>query len=113
MSRKIPIPNSRPVFAWGCIQVAWESHGVSDRELCRSLGIDRKRLRERRDRGNWKRQRREPISALRFAANWLNRRGSIHGADYLDEAAHKRQIEFDIYLLRCREMIAQARAEKQ
>jgi hypothetical protein len=110
--KKNLIPLSRPIFNWGCIRVAWGLRAVSDRMLCRLLGIDRKRLRERIEREKWTRRRREWISTLRSIAANAYARGQLHAAGNIEDMAARRRVEFEIALLRCQEMIASARAAK-
>jgi hypothetical protein len=103
------IPLSRPIFDWGCIRDAWSLCATSDRELCRLLGIDRKRLRQRIARENWTRRKRERIKTLHVIANWSYARGGLHAGGRLEEDAKKREMELEILVLRASEMIAAAR----
>jgi len=107
--QKIPVPLSRPIFTWDVIKVAWELRGTSDRELCRLLGICRVRLRQRRDRGNWRRKHLDRISTLRVVARRCYGLGLHDAGDNLERAADRREREFEIAVLRCAEMICDAR----
>jgi hypothetical protein len=109
--KKNLIPLSRPIFDWGCIRVAWGMGAVSDRELCRLLTVDRKRLRERIERGNWTRRRRDRLNTMRLVADKLFGLGMFEAAGNLDDAAARRLVEFGATLRLCKAMIAKARAE--
>jgi len=108
-SKMIPVPNSRPVFEWGCIKDAWQLHAVSERVFCALLTLDRKRLRERRDRENWRHRHIDRIRTLEIVSRKLYERGSLDGGEHLERAAQRRSVEFEIAILRCEEMIREAR----